>query len=206
MQERGRTKNCIAFLLVLLMSVAGCSGEDASALADAFLPPPVETGSGIIYSTEYMGAARILQNATAQKDENRQRQLLRKAIRGFTADLQQRSSDVSVTYNNRGVAYARLGEYELAIADYTAALEISPTSADFVKNRGLAYEQWGDLDKALADFRTFLAQIADAPGERQSEERTYFSRKIAELSSQTENAEESDDNVATVLEKGDVMP
>jgi tetratricopeptide (TPR) repeat protein len=174
----------LALVALLLSAASGVLAQEA-ALSEP--PPPAETGSEIIYSIEYMKAAQSLQEATVQEDEDRQQQLLREAIRWFTADLEQRSGDVAVTYNNRGVAHARLGEHELAIADYTAAIEISPASADFVKNRGLAYEQSGDLDNALADFRAFLEQIANAPSERRAEERAYFSEKVERISAQSED-------------------
>ncbi len=183
----GKLKLCLVFALValLLSPSLGMLIRKTSFLEP---PPPVETGSEIIYSIEYMEAARSLQDATMQEDEDRQRQLLREAIQWFTVDLERRSGDVAVTCNNRGVAHARLGDYELAIADYTAAIEISPASADFVKNRGLAYEQLGDLDNALVDFRAFLEQIANAPSERRAEERAYFSEKVERMSLYREDA------------------
>ena len=165
----------ITLLLVFLLAV----GISVSSAQDGETPRPPETE--VVYSEEYLNASQALQNSALQDDEAQREQLLREAIRWYTVDLERRSDDVAVTYNNRGVAYYRLGEYELAIADYNAALERSPASADFVKNRGLAYEQMGDLEKALADFRTFLSLIADAPSERRETERGYFSAKVAEL-------------------------
>ncbi len=183
----GKLKLCLVFALVTLL-LSPSLGVLIRKSSFPEPPPPAETGSEIIYSIEYMEAARSLQEATVQKDGDRQTQLLRAAVQGFTADLEKRSGDVAVTYNNRGVAYARLGEYDLAIADYTAALEISPASADFVKNRGLAYEQLGELDNALADFQAFLEQIANAPSERRAEERAYFSEKVERMLAYSEDA------------------
>lgn len=183
----GKLKLCLLFALValLLSPLIGCANSEELVSEP---PPPTETGPEIIYSIEYMEAARSLQEATVQEGGDRQTQLLRDAVQGFTVDLEKRSGDVAVTYNNRGVAYARLGEYDLAIADYTAALEISPASADFVKNRGLAYEQLGELDNALVDFQAFLEQIANAPSERRAEERAYFSEKVERMLAYSEDA------------------
>ncbi|HQE93384.1 MAG TPA: tetratricopeptide repeat protein [Anaerolineae bacterium] len=194
--------------IVLLLSLVFAIGTSESLAHDGKTPVPPQT-ENIIYSTEYMNASQALQDSTLQDDETHKNQLLREAIYWYTVDLEKRSDDVAVTYNNRGVAYYRLGEYDLAIAEYNAAMEHSPASADFVKNRGLAYEQMGDLENALADFSTFLSLIADAPSERREVERVYFSAKMSELSQKTgrsESKEEIDKKSPVLSGGGDVMP
>jgi Flp pilus assembly protein TadD len=42
-------------------------------------------------------------------------------------------------YNDRGVTYEVKRDYDLAIADYTKAIELDPNRALFVNNRGRAY-------------------------------------------------------------------
>jgi len=148
-------------------------------------PPPESQDSQAVFSAEYMNASQALQESYLQDDETQRRQLLREAVKLYTADLQKRPAAISAC-NNRGVAYVRLGEYESAIEDYNAALALGGTSADLLKNRGLAYERMGDLDSALADFRAFLDRIADAPSERREDERVFFSDKVAELSQEIE--------------------
>ena len=44
-------------------------------------------------------------------------------------------------YNNRGVAYAKLGDYRQAISDYDRAIEINPEYAEAYYNRGIAYQR-----------------------------------------------------------------
>jgi tetratricopeptide (TPR) repeat protein len=57
-------------------------------------------------------------------------------------------------FNERGWSYAKKGDYDRAIADYTEAIRLDPVwSALPYYNRGSAYEKKGELDKALADFR-----------------------------------------------------
>jgi tetratricopeptide (TPR) repeat protein len=41
-----------------------------------------------------------------------------------------------------------LGEYDKAIADFTAAIRLEPTNADYYYRRGLAYMGLGDFQKA----------------------------------------------------------
>jgi lipoprotein NlpI len=68
-----------------------------------------------------------------------------------------RSGTLSATkkaaYYNRGLAYYGRGQYDLAIADYTAALRMKRNDADAYYNRGIAYHygkrQYG---LAIADY------------------------------------------------------
>jgi tetratricopeptide (TPR) repeat protein len=52
----------------------------------------------------------------------------------------------------RGDAYAGLGDYERAIADYTEAIEGDPKAASYRYRRGLMYSACGRWDEAIADF------------------------------------------------------
>jgi tetratricopeptide (TPR) repeat protein len=53
--------------------------------------------------------------------------------------------------NHRGVAYVRNRDYDRAIADYDAALQIAPNHASTYNFRGIAYRLKGDHDRAIAD-------------------------------------------------------
>jgi tetratricopeptide (TPR) repeat protein len=57
------------------------------------------------------------------------------------------------------VAYSELGQYDLAIADYNAALRITPWSFEALWDRGRAYEKQGKLCEALVDLETALSII-----------------------------------------------
>ncbi len=59
-------------------------------------------------------------------------------------------------YNDRGVAYKRLGQIDKAIADYTKALDIKPDYVNALNNRGAAYVQTGDYARAIKDFTQAL--------------------------------------------------
>lgn len=66
---------------------------------------------------------------------------------------------LAVTFNNRGVAYGELGDFDRAILDYTEALGLRPDDATATRNlrvghlrRGIARAERGDVDAAIADF------------------------------------------------------
>ena len=56
------------------------------------------------------------------------------------------------TYYNRGFAYSKNGEYGLAIADYTKAIELDPEHVKAYNNRGVAYREEAQYDLAIEDF------------------------------------------------------
>jgi len=56
-------------------------------------------------------------------------------------------------YSNRGVAYKRKGQFELAIKDYDEAIRQQPELAAAIADRGLAFERNGDPTRALLDFK-----------------------------------------------------
>ena len=58
------------------------------------------------------------------------------------------------TYYNRGLAHGKKGELELAIADYTKAIELKPDYADAYYNRGGAWLRLGEREKAESDLAT----------------------------------------------------
>ena len=53
---------------------------------------------------------------------------------------------------SRGYAYLVKGDFDHAIADFTAALKLAPRGVIALNNRGLAHKQKGELDLALADY------------------------------------------------------
>ncbi len=55
-------------------------------------------------------------------------------------------------YNDRGTAWASLGDYERALADYSTAIRFDPASAEAYQNRGLVWQYRGEWSNAIADF------------------------------------------------------
>ncbi len=79
---------------------------------------------------------------------------LPEAVRTFSAAIQARPT--AEAWHHRGLAYAALGEYRKAIADFDQAIAMDPKSAALRVNRGNAYRDSGELDKALRDYNAAL--------------------------------------------------
>lgn len=60
-------------------------------------------------------------------------------------------------YFNRGLAHAKAGSRDKAIADYTEAISRKPDLAIAYYNRGYEHELEGNLDLAVGDYRQALA-------------------------------------------------
>ena len=54
--------------------------------------------------------------------------------------------------NHRGVVFARRGEYQSALAEFTRAVRRDPTCADAFHNRALVYTAIGNIGSAASDF------------------------------------------------------
>ena len=68
------------------------------------------------------------------------------------SDVIQRNPNDAAAYVTRGAAYARAGQFNDAIGDFTKAVQIDPNSASAYNNRALANRQIGRNDAALQDF------------------------------------------------------
>ena len=80
--------------------------------------------------------------------------------------------DKSIDHYNRGLAHAKNGEYDLAISEFTRAIEINPGNADAYNNRGNAYRKKGQFDLVIPDCTKAIEinpQLADA----------YYNRAVA---------------------------
>jgi tetratricopeptide (TPR) repeat protein len=76
------------------------------------------------------------------------------------------------------LSYAKKGEYDRAIADYSEAIRLNREPVGPYINRGSAYEKRGELDKALADFREALNHgSTTAPDDIKRVEREIESRR-----------------------------
>ena len=69
------------------------------------------------------------------------------------------SKKIYEAYTNRGVCYTRLGKYDRALADFTAALELEPQHTHRYinhNNKGYAYHNKGQHEWALGELNTAL--------------------------------------------------
>ena len=58
---------------------------------------------------------------------------------------------LAASFNNRGIGYYDIGQYDLAIKDYTQAIRLKPI-AGFYNNRGNAYRDQRLYDLAIQDY------------------------------------------------------
>jgi len=74
-------------------------------------------------------------------------------IRDFENGVtKQTKPETAVRFLDLGMMYARLGEHNEAILNFTEAIGLDPNFAVAYYNRGLAYFNKGDYDRAIADF------------------------------------------------------
>jgi len=67
-------------------------------------------------------------------------------------------------YNNRGLLWKAMGEYERAIADFAVAIKLQPKRSKYYANRGEAYRWQGQLERALQDQNRSIEMFGDEPG------------------------------------------
>ena len=68
--------------------------------------------------------------------------------------MEKQNQELATKYYNRGLAHSKRGELELAIEDYSKAIELKPNYADAYYNRGGAWLRLGERDKAKVDLET----------------------------------------------------
>ena len=67
----------------------------------------------------------------------------------------------AVAFNNRGVTFELLRQYERAIEDYEEAIRLDPNSGLYLANRGDAFRITGKYAQAIADYRKGLTMQID---------------------------------------------
>jgi tetratricopeptide (TPR) repeat protein len=60
--------------------------------------------------------------------------------------------DSPAAYNTQGIDYAKNGEYDLAIANFSKAIALDPNYADAYCNRGIAYDSKSEVELAIKDY------------------------------------------------------
>src|SRR5579871_114478 len=81
------------------------------------------------------------------------------AIRLDTALLDAGTASVddrAEAHAGRGASYARIQRYDLAISDFTAAIQLKPSDPNGYFARGLIYRQNGDDELAIADYNSTI--------------------------------------------------
>ena len=97
-----------------------------------------------------------------------------RAVDDYTKALELVTGDGNAAeiYSDRGVAWARLGDDERAMADFDRAIEANPYLAEARYNRGVAWRRRGEHGNAVLDFTAAIEVRADYA-------RAYFNRGIS---------------------------
>ncbi|MDE0016198.1 MAG: tetratricopeptide repeat protein [Candidatus Poribacteria bacterium] len=66
--------------------------------------------------------------------------------------MQELNQECAEMYYNRGLAHSKKGELELAIKNYTKAIELKPDYADAYYNRSKTWLRLGETEKAKSDM------------------------------------------------------
>jgi tetratricopeptide (TPR) repeat protein len=94
--------------------------------------------------------------------------------------------ELSIIFNNRGVAYSQLGNFDKAVADYSEAIRLDPSAESSYTDRGITYNKMDLFDLAIADFNAAIrlnGQAAEAYASRgfSYKEKRNYGQAIADL-------------------------
>ena len=73
-----------------------------------------------------------------------------------STDQKQTELRDDLDYNKLGIAYAKKGQYDRAISNFSKALEMNPRDIRAYRNRGHAYAEKGQYDQAISDYTKAL--------------------------------------------------
>ena len=65
--------------------------------------------------------------------------------------------DLSVAYNNRGIAHGKLRQHDTALKDFEKAIDLDPEYADAHHNRAVEFARLGKFEKSIKDFDAAIA-------------------------------------------------
>lgn len=110
--------------------------------------------SKIAQAAETAGLLARKGNAALVRQENDKAiQFLSEALVAGSIPVYTRASIM----NDRGLAYARLKKYKLALNDFNSAIESFPEYAKAYNNRGILLHQLGHFEEAIKDFNRAIA-------------------------------------------------
>jgi tetratricopeptide (TPR) repeat protein len=84
----------------------------------------------------------------------------KKAVDYWSLAIRNKQNTVEA-YNNRGLAYHELKQYDKAIKDFNQAIRLDPARVAAYNNRGNSYYEKDEYQLALADFNQSLKRKSD---------------------------------------------
>jgi Flp pilus assembly protein TadD len=98
---------------------------------------------------DWINKSRLLWDGKNYTDPKKAVEYLNNAIKLQTNDAE--------TYDQRGIAYAQLGQLQLAIEDFNKTIILKPDSADAYNNRGYIYLIQGKYKLGCSDAQKACA-------------------------------------------------
>ncbi|WP_335984945.1 tetratricopeptide repeat protein [Fusobacterium polymorphum] len=83
-------------------------------------------------------------------DEKEKEKLLKK-IEEYTKKIEKEPNN-DIYYNNKGVTFNNLEEFDKAIEDYSQAINLNSNNASYYNNRGVAFDNLEKYEKAIEDY------------------------------------------------------
>lgn len=122
---------------------------------------------GFIYQNAFRMAYReFYAGLTAEDKANgsetpiEKRAAYEEAIKHYTNALKQ-DLQLAEVYNNRGIAYCKIDEFDKALNDLNTAIELNPDDFIAYNNRGNVYRRKDEINNALGDFNIALTLKPD---------------------------------------------
>jgi len=202
-----------AFYLVTLLPVSGLVTVGGQATADRYAYIPT-MGFFILAGAIISRAAVWGKGETAGRKKSaagaltivilvvfavqsvRQEAIWRNSITLMSRAIELYPERAVIPYNNRGLAYDRRGNLQLALSDYKSAIAISPEFTDAYINRGIVYGESSLFTLAIKDFSR---AIEIDPGNAKA----YMNRGAARLGADDYAGALTDLKRGTVLDPGD---
>ncbi len=103
------------------------------------------------------------------------RELFESGIKCYDESLELKAD--AGAYNNRGLAYSELKQYDRAIENYRKAIELNPKYAEAYSNRGLAYSELKQYDRAIEDYGKAIKLNPDLPEAYNNRGLAYYELK-----------------------------
>jgi tetratricopeptide (TPR) repeat protein len=186
---RSIARPCLPFLLTCLTAVgiAGCSGSstvatgepDSSVASSADAPPAAD----VVNAQREAGSELLAAGHYEQAVEE-----FTRALKASGANVGQAVVDNSTSslYQQRGVAYLRMGFPDTAKEDFTDAINLAPNDATAYEQRAIAYLELGDLFNALRDATQAIRLKPHNAGAYQTRgvvysRREQYDRAVADL-------------------------
>ena len=108
-------------------------------------------------------------------DEKEKEELLKK-IEEYTKKIEEEPNN-DIYYNNKGVTFNNLEEFDKAIEDYSQAISLNSEEPIYYYNRGVAFDNLEKYDKAIEDYSQAINLNSNNASYYNSRGNTFYSLK-----------------------------